>query len=158
MSAISRRTLVTTGASLLASSASLMLLRGVDAATRDDIATAAEGHHTSDEMKRCIQLCQECHALCIQVIGHCINLGGRHAAPEHIRLLMDCAQICTTTADYMARESVLHQRVCSLCSEICMRCAESCEQVAGDDQLVKQCAEMCRGCAESCKKMASKEA
>ncbi|MGE0683493.1 MAG: four-helix bundle copper-binding protein [Candidatus Binatia bacterium] len=149
---------MTTGASLLASSASLMLLRGVDAATHDGIAPAAEGHHTNDEMKRCIQLCQDCHALCIQVIGHCINLGGRHATPEHIRLLLDCAQICTTTADYMARESVLHQRVCSLCSEICMRCAESCEQVAGDDQLVKQCAEMCRRCAESCKKMASKEA
>ena len=157
MSAISRRTLVATGASLLASSASLMMLRGVDAATHDVTATAAEGHPTSDEMKRCIQLCQDCHALCTQVIGHCLKLGGRHAAPAHIRLLMDCAQICTTTADYMARESALHQRVCSLCSEICRLCVESCEQVAGDDQLLKQCAEMCRRCAESCKKMASKE-
>lgn len=155
MSAIDRRTLVTTGASLLASTASLMLLRGADAATHEVMAT--EGHHTREEMQRCIQLCQECHALCIQIIGHCVKLGGRHASPDHIRLLMDCAQMCATTVDYMARESVLHGRVCSLCSELCVRCAESCEQVAGDDQLLKRCAEMCRRCSESCKKMADRK-
>jgi hypothetical protein len=179
MSDISRRTLVTTGASLLATGASLMMLRGVDAATHDVIhnpmpqsnalpqpaplqasgkASASEGHHMSEEMKRCIQLCQDCHVFCIQVIGHCLELGGRHAAPDHIRLLMDCAQMCSTAADYMARGSSLHDRTCGLCAEICRLCAESCDQIQGDDQLVKQCAEMCRRCAESCEQMASKGA
>lgn len=177
MSDISRRTLVTTGASLLATGASLMMLRGVEAATHDaahdpispsnrisepaplhasETTPASEGHHMMDEMTQCIQLCQDCHTLCIQMIGHCLKLGGRHAAPEHIRLLMDCAQICTTTADYMARGSSLHDRTCSLCSEICRLCAESCEQLRGDDQLIKQCAEMCRRCADSCERMAPK--
>jgi hypothetical protein len=176
MSDISRRTLVTTGASLLATGASLMILRGVDAATYDAVhdpmppsnalpqpaplhasadALASEGHHMKEEMRQCIQLCQDCHALCTQMITHCLELGGRHAAPDHIRLLMDCAQICTTTADYMARGSSLHDRTCSLCAEICRLCAESCDQVQGDDQLVKQCAEMCRRCADSCERMAS---
>lgn len=150
---ISRRTLVTTGASLLTTSASLLMLRVADAATHES--TAMGGHHTIDEMTRCIRLCQDCHVLCVRMIGHCVELGGRHAAPDHIRLLMDCAQICTTTADYMARESSLHDRMCGLCSEICRLCAESCEHIAGDDQMVKQCAEMCRRCAESCKQMAS---
>lgn len=177
MSDISRRTLVTTGASLLATGASLMLLRGVSAATQDaahnwmppsnehpqpallhaseKVPTSA-GHHMMDEMKRCIQLCQDCHALCTQLIGHCLELGGRHAAPNHIRLLMDCAQMCTTAADYMARGSSLHDRTCVLCSEICRLCAESCDQIQGDNQLVKQCAEMCRRCADSCERMAPK--
>lgn len=153
---ISRRTLMTTGASLLTTSASLMMLRAVDAATHE--ATAMGGHPTTDDMTRCIRLCQDCHALCVQIIGHCVALGGRHATPDHIRLLMDCAQICTTTADYMLRESSLHDRMCGLCSEICRLCAESCEHIAGDDQMVKQCAEMCRRCAASCTQMASKEA
>lgn len=177
MSDISRRTLVTTGASLLATSASLLMLRGVEAATNDAVhdptppsdtlpkpallhasekVSTSEGHHMMDEMRRCIQLCQDCHALCVQMIGHCIELGGRHAAPTHIRLLMDCAQMCSTTADYMARGSSLHDRTCGLCSEICRLCAESCEQIRGDDQLVKQCAEMCRRCADSCERMAPK--
>ena len=177
MSDISRRTLVTTGASLLATSASLMMLRGVAAAPHDaahdpippsnrisepvplhasENTPASERHHKMDEMTQCIQLCQDCHTLCIRMIGHCLRLGGRHAAPDHIRLLMDCAQICTTTADYMARGSSFHDRTCSLCSEICRLCAESCEQLRGDDQLIKQCAEMCRRCAESCERMAPK--
>ncbi len=174
---MSRRTFVTIGTSLLATGASLMILRGVDAATHETapalvhelnaraqsslLQTSAEatfmaGHHMSEEMRGCIQLCQECHALCIQMIGHCVGLGGRHAAPDHIRLLMDCAQICTTTADYMGRGSSFHDRTCGLCSEICRLCAKSCEQVAGDNQLVKQCAELCRRCAGSCDRMAVK--
>lgn len=154
---ISRRTLVTTGASLLTTSASLMMLRVADAAMHEASAMGG-GHHTTEEMARCIRLCQDCHVLCVQMIGHCLELGGRHAAPDHIRLLMDCAQICTTTADYMARESSLHDRMCGLCSEMCRLCAESCEHITGDDQMVKQCAEMCRRCAASCTQMTSKDA
>lgn len=153
---VSRRTLMTTGASLLATGASLIMSRRLDAATHE--AATMDGHHMSEEMRRCIQLCQDCHALCIQMIGHCLRLGGRHAAPDHIRLLLDCAQICTTSADYMARESSLHDRVCGLCSEVCRLCAESCEHVAGDDQMVQQCVEMCRRCAGSCEQMESKGA
>ena len=179
MSDISRRTFVTTGASLLATGASLMMSRGVNAATphagHDPMrepqelpnssllqmsgkTTTMDGHHMSEEMRRCIQLCQDCHATCIQMISHCLKLGGQHAAPDHIRLLMDCAQICTMTADYMARESLLHDHMCGLCSEICRLCAESCKRVAGDDQSVTQCAELCLRCAESCNRMASNKA
>jgi hypothetical protein len=179
MSDISRRTFVTAGASLLATSASLMKLRGTEAATHDaghdplrgsnglpqpsHLQTsgemlAMEGHHTSEKMKRCIQLCQDCHATCAQMIDHCLRLGGRYAAADHLLLLMDCAQMCTTTADIMARESSFHDRTCGLCSELCRLCAESCEQVAGDEQMVKQCAELCRRCAGSCERMASKSA
>ncbi len=176
MSHISRRTLVTTGASLLATSASLLMLREVEAATHDVVhhpmppsnalpppalhhasgnASASDRHSMSEEMRRCIQLCHDCHAVCLHVIGHCVELGGRHAAPDHIRLLMDCAQICATTADYMARGSSLHARMCSFCSEICRRCAERCEQLRGEDPVVTQCAELCQRCAESCEQMAS---
>jgi len=176
---ISRRTFVTTGVSLLATGASFMALPEADATTDDAIADPIQepnvrpqssplhtsaaalsmnGRHLSEEMQRCIQLCQDCHAICIQMIGHCLKLGGRHAAPDHIRLLMDCAQICTTTADYMSRGSSFHDRTCGLCSEICRRCVESCEQVVGDDQMVKQCADLCRRCSGSCERMASKGA
>jgi hypothetical protein len=166
MSDINRRTFVTTGASFLATGASLMLLRAAEAARQDgapvpsaDGTAKGEHHHNmGEEMQRCIQLCHDCHARCISMISHCLTLGGQYATPAHIRLLMDCAQICTATADYMARESSFHDRTCSLCSEICRRCAESCEQVGRDDQMVKQCAELCRRCAGSCERMASKTA
>ena len=166
MSNMNRRTFVTTGASLLATGASLILAQGAEAATQDAAThssakgTAMDGHqhNMGEEMQRCIQLCQDCHARCVQVMTHCLTLAGRHAAPAHIRLLMDCAQLCTVTADFMARESGFHDRTCTLCAELCRRCAESCEEIAGDDQLVKQCAESCRRCAESCERMASHRA
>lgn len=162
MSDINRRTLVTTGASLLATSASLILFRSAEAAMQDGAPhssghrTAMDGHRSmAEEMQRCIQLCHDCHATCIQMIDHCLALGGRYAAPAHIRLLMDCAQMCTITADFMARTSSFHDRTCRLCAELCRSCADSCVRVAGDDQTVKHCAELCRRCAESCDHMAS---
>src|SRR6476661_5654069 len=101
MTDISRRRVIATGASLLASSASLMMLGRVEAASPKMAAT--EEHDMNHGMQSCIQLCQDCHAVCLQLIRHCLQLGGRHAAPEHIRLLIDCAQMCATNVDYMLR-------------------------------------------------------
>ena len=152
---INRRSFLTTGASLVATGASFMMLPKVYAATQGGL---QGGHHTDDAMEKCIDLCQDCYALCTKTMGHCLQLGGRHAAPEHIRLFLDCAQICDTTAQYLLRGSSLHERMCGLCAEVCRQCADSCVQVAGDDQMVKQCVEMCRTCAGSCERMASKVA
>lgn len=168
---INRRAFLSAGASMVATSASFMMLPNLYAASRDGGSDPAQqpwseshilpvqgGHHTDDEMAKCIQLCQDCHALCTQTIGHCLKLGGRHAAPDHIHLLLDCAQLCETTAEYLLRGSSFHERMCGLCAEVCRQCAENCVQVAGGDQIVKKCAEMCRQCAGSCERMASKVA
>ena len=157
---MNRRTFLFTGASLAATGASFMILPKVSAATdsQPQPSLMEGGHHTDDAMQKCIDLCQDCYALCTRTVGHCLQLGGRHAASEHIRLFLDCAQICDTTAQYLLRGSSLHERMCGLCAEVCRQCADSCLAVAGDDQMVKQCAEMCRTCAGSCERMASKVA
>lgn len=156
---LNRRTFLSTGASLLASGASFMMLPSVYGASQREAKPGAEGaHHSNDEMQKCIQLCRDCHAICTQTIAHCLKLGGRHAAPDHIRLFADCAQMCATAADYMIRESPFHDRICRVCSDLCKQCGKDCEQVAADDQMVKQCIEMCKKCAGSCERMASKVA
>jgi hypothetical protein len=168
MNALSRRTFLSTAASLVATGASFMFLPNGYAARRGGVEEPRHGrgahaqpsfvqggHPTDDEMNKCIRLCQDCHALCIQTVEHCLTLGGRHAAPDHIRLLQDCAELCETTARYLIRGSSLHERVCGVCAEACRQCGESCVQVAGDDQISKDCAEICRRCGDSCKGMAS---
>lgn len=176
---ISRRTFMSTGTSLLATAASLIMLPRVYAATSDGVADPvrqpsalpqlsleqAKGaiamepmHHTTEEMDRCIRMCQDCHVLCTRTIKHCLELGGRHAESEHVRLLVDCAQMCQINVDYMLRGSLLHDRVCGLCAEACKLCADNCAQLAGDDQMLKECADLCRRCAGSCERMASKVA
>jgi hypothetical protein len=117
----------------------------------DMMATMTHAH--SAEMARCIDNCTRCHAICVETIRHCLEKGGRHAAPAHIRLLQDCAQICATSADFMLRGSELHSRTCAACAEVCARCAEECERMA-DDDMMRECAELCRRCAESCREMA----
>ena len=108
--------------------------------------------HTA-QMQECIDNCMRCHAVCLETITHCLKKGGKHAAPDHVRLLQDCAQICITSADFMLRGSELHARTCAVCAEACARCAEECERMA-DDEMMRRCAEECRRCAESCQRMA----
>jgi len=111
--------------------------------------------HISAEMRQCIEECTRCHAICLETVGHCLELGGKHADPAHIRLLLDCADICRTSADFMLRGSDLHPRTCGVCAEVCRACADSCERMGRDDQMMQQCAQQCRRCAESCERMAA---
>ena len=111
-------------------------------------------HTTIDQaMRECIRECQRCHDICTETISHCLQMGGDHAEPRHIRLLMDCAEICQTSANFMLRGSDLHASVCEVCATICERCAEDCERFT-DDKLMQACAEVCRSCARSCQEMA----
>jgi len=107
-----------------------------------------------EPMQRCIQECLQCHRICLETVTHCLHKGGQHAEAAHIRLLLDCVEICQTSANFMLRGSELHTRTCGVCAEVCERCARSCEQIGGDEQM-QACAEACRRCAESCQHMAS---
>lgn len=111
-------------------------------------------HHTSEQMQTCIQDCQNCAEVCLETTMHCLTMGGEHAAPDHIRLMLDCAEICQTSANFMIRGSEFHGSTCGVCAEVCTACAESCAKFQ-DDQEMQRCAEMCRQCARSCQEMAS---
>jgi len=109
----------------------------------------------SGDMQQCIQNCLECHSICLATVPHCLQMGGEHASREHITTLLDCAEICQTSANFMLLNSPLHPRVCGVCAEACERCAQECERMANGDQQMLACAEVCRRCAESCGRMAS---
>lgn len=105
------------------------------------------------EMEQCINDCLDCHSICLESVDHCLKMGGRHASQDHIRLLLDCSEICQTSANFMLRGSDFSARVCEICAEIDDRCAESCDQFR-DDKMMKACADVCRRDAESCRQMA----
>ena len=119
------------------------------------MARGATHQMTSREMQQCIDECLGCHSICLQTIQHCLELGGRHAEREHITVLLDCAEICQTSANYMLRGSQLHGRTCAVCAQVCRACEVDCRRIAGDDELMQQCADACRRCAESCERMAA---
>lgn len=119
-------------------------------------------HHTmthtmtdtmTDTMQKCVQDCTECHNICMETLAYCISMGGKHVEATHLQSLMDCAESCATSANFMLRNSGLHMQMCGVCADACERCATNCEQFSGDAQM-KACADMCRRCAESCRQMA----
>ena len=100
------------------------------------------------DMQQCIQNCRDCQRACMLTLADMLKAG----KAEHARLILDCAEICQVSANFMIRESESHGYTCAVCAQVCERCAEACEK-SGDEQL-KLCAEMCRRCADSCHYMA----
>lgn len=107
----------------------------------------------NQKLQECIDNCEKCHKACLETVTYCLSESGTHTEATHIKLLLDCAQICNTSSDFMIRASSFHQKLCSLCTEICKRCAEDCERIGNSDGLMKECANICRECAQSCQSM-----
>ena len=125
------------------------------AAEHDMKGTAAmsDSSPSSDRspMQTAIKHCLDCHSMCLRTaMTLCLDKGGRHVEAAHFRLMINCAELCQTSANFMLSGSPLHGSVCGVCAEVCEACARSCEQL-GD---MKECADECRRCAKSCKTMA----
>jgi hypothetical protein len=104
------------------------------------------------DLTSCIEACSDCQNVCQYMIyQHCLKLGGRHADPEHLLLMADCAQICRTSADFMLRGSPRHMQTCRTCAEICEECANDCERIGE----MEECVQACRLCAKACRDMAA---
>ena len=142
------------------------------------VETQAPNQKTLDAksmLQECIENCTRCHTVCVETFNYSLWLGGRYNESVHLRLLLDCAEICQTSANFMLRGSDLHREVCRACAVICENCAKDCERYTvpgegagapmsrhsgpsgvskedGDSQL-KYCAEVCRQCAQSCREM-----
>ena len=105
-------------------------------------------------MEQAIENCTNCHRICLETAA-------RHFAGESapklderlVRLLLDCADICRTSADFMIRGSDQHRHTCRACAAICAQCADECDR-QGEDPYLAACAEICRRCAASCAEMA----
>lgn len=112
------------------------------------------GHamHMDSAMQQCIESCQTCHTVCLQhATQHCLEASGDHVAPAHFRLMLACAQICQTSADFMLMNAELHAQLCGVCAQVCDACAKSCAEL--DD--MQACVEACQQCATSCREMAN---
>lgn len=115
-------------------------------------ALTATGHRkqTGSAMQDAIKACLDCHSLCLHMaMNYCLEQGGRHVEQQHFRLMLNCAELCQTSANFMLSDSPLHSRVCLICAEACEACAKSCEEV-GD---MSECVQECQSCAKSCRRM-----
>lgn len=105
--------------------------------------------HMDRALRDCIDTCQRCHDQCLSDVQRSLTLGGDHAAPSHVVLLLDCARVCETAAALMLTGSRFHRSVCAVCAQVCEGCAQQCEMLGELDD----CARACRACAQQCEQM-----
>jgi hypothetical protein len=105
----------------------------------------------SQKVRETILALQHCHATCSSMaMTHCLEMGGEHARPQHLRLMLDCAGLCALTADALGRKSQFHNRLAQLCAEVCETCEQDCNRL-GD---MEPCVQACRDCARLCHEIA----
>lgn len=104
---------------------------------------------TSD-LRAGIVLCRRARLVLQAAAVRSFDAGGMELDPVHLRLLLDCAQMCETAADFMSRNSPYHLYLCEVCAAICEACAESCA-LAGE---MEECAAICQECIGVCRALA----
>lgn len=98
-------------------------------------------------MHDCAQTCTSCADACmseseIQMLLKCI------------RLNLDCADICNSTASILSRPSMAAPEIWAAqlqaCVIACRVCGEECERHAAKHEHCRICAEACRECEQAC--------
>lgn len=100
------------------------------------------------QMLAAIRSCLDCHTASMDTATRRLYKEGEQLNPTYIRLLLDCAELCLTTAHFMQRNSELYEYVYRGCAEVCRRCVE--QSVRWGEG---ECASACRACAEVCEQM-----
>jgi hypothetical protein len=93
---------------------------------------------------------EQCQETCTETVMHSLKEGGDYAKIEHIRILLDCSEICQVAVNFFLRDSDYAGNIIELCADICEECAQSCETFDGHEHM-KNCAMVCRTCAEDCR-------
>lgn len=106
-----------------------------------------------DEGASLLHMVQHCEATCEHMITHLICLPHDDRRDLQIRLLRDCADICTLMAKYLARNSCNARMLAGVCACICERCGNECARFP--DAMSQHCAQVCLHCAHACRAFAA---
>lgn len=104
-----------------------------------------------------ISACQTCANICNACSDDMIGMeshDNRELMARCIRLCRECADICSLSASWMSRSSLLSGQICQWCAEVCNTCAEACEQHAPHHELCRLCSAVCRKCVAVCQEVA----
>ena len=102
--------------------------------------------------KSLVKTIQECTATCEHMEKMMLYMPDVAQRINQVNLLRDCADICDTTENYLARNSVFSKSIAAQCAEICVTCGLECAKFP--DQHSQMCAQICFNCAEECREFA----
>lgn len=101
----------------------------------------------------CIEACLECAQSCTACADACLAEDNVAELTKCIRINMDCADVCATTARILSRltsnDASLTRATLEACRVACANCADECETHEMHKHCVI-CAASCRRCEEAC--------
>ena len=105
---------------------------------------------TLDTLNRCAQICRACADACLaeeDVASLTIC----------IRTDLDCADVCSTTAAILTRQTDTNWNIVrsqlKTCIQACQICAAECQQHAYHHEHCRICAEACAECEQACQQL-----
>jgi hypothetical protein len=105
---------------------------------------------TIDTLIMCSEACTACADACLSedMVGSLTTC---------IRLNLDCADICATTARVLSRQTGFDAAIArtqlEACATACMTCAAECAMHAGMHEHCRICAEACSRCERACREL-----
>lgn len=108
----------------------------------------------SQSVDECVEACLECSRVCLESVPHCLEIGRKHADPEHITTLLNSARICQTAAEFLISRSPMHMHVCHACAQVCKQSADDCSLFRSDPEM-QRVAEFCRRSYALCKELSA---
>ncbi len=115
--------------------------------------------NVNEALTRCLEECYNCAQHCTACADACIGEETDGALKQCIRLTMDCADLCLTTATLANRRSgsneAILKEMLKLCESACRLCAEECEKHAERHQHCLICSQCRRTCEEACREAAT---
>jgi hypothetical protein len=105
-----------------------------------------------------IAACYDCAQACTQCADDCLSEQDVQHLAKCIRLNLDCADICATTARVVSRQTEYDANVSramiEACVQACSSCGEECEAHAEHGmEHCRVCAEQCRRCEQACRRL-----
>jgi hypothetical protein len=91
-----------------------------------------------------------CAAECNRCFSECLNESDVSMMARCIELNTDCAELCFTTAAFLARDSESASTLLAICAEVCQACSDECAK--HEVEHCQRCAAVCRECANACLK------
>jgi len=108
-------------------------------------------------LSACIDACVACELACVACADACLGESQVAALRKCIRLNLDCADVCGTTARLLSRslepqEDLIRAQL-ELCVRACKECGAECHSHAGMHAHCRVCGDACRACEEHCRKL-----
>ncbi len=115
-----------------------------------------EDSRRNSKMLDCIDKCLYSYITCWKTRQGFSSSAGEDGLASLNPSLLECAEICRTTASSLHWDSAFWEASCALCADACATCAWACSRFSSDEQ-IKAVLDACGECMTACRELAESQ-